>query len=109
MIYELRTYWAAPGKLPNLLERFRSITLKIFERHHMQVVGFWTPAAGTPECGDLIYILGFSDESAKVAAWEAFRNDPEWIAGKAASEINGMLTEKVTSLMMLPTDFSLLK
>ena len=43
MIYELRTYWAAPGKAEALHNRFRTLTLGIFAKHAMQVVGFWTP------------------------------------------------------------------
>ena len=34
-VYELRTYTAPPGKLNELLARFRQHTLKIFERHGM--------------------------------------------------------------------------
>jgi hypothetical protein len=109
MVYELRTYWAAPEKLPALLERFRSVTLKVFTRHQLEVVGFWTPSPATPESGDLVYILRFPSEEAKTAAWAAFRSDPDWIAGREASEVNGKLVEKVTSVLMNPTDFSPLK
>ena len=31
MIYELRIYHAVPGRLPDLLKRFDTITLKIWE------------------------------------------------------------------------------
>jgi hypothetical protein len=109
MIYELRTYWAAPGKLENLLERFRSLTLKVFKRHQMDVVAFWTPAPCTPESGDLVYILRFSDEKALNTAWDAFRADPEWVEGKAASEMDGTLVTKLSSVLLEPTDFSPLK
>ena len=44
MIHELRTYEAAPGKLPALNARFRDHTLGLFERHGMEVIGFWTYA-----------------------------------------------------------------
>jgi hypothetical protein len=106
MIYELRTYWAEPGKIENLHQRFRSLTLGIFARNHMEVVGFWTPDSVTPESGDLVYILRFADDEAKNTAWNAFQNDPEWIAGKAASEINGKLVTKLTSVVMHRTDYS---
>lgn len=106
MIYELRTYWAAPGKINNLHERFRSLTMGVFQRHHMEVVGFWTPTPATPESGDLIYILRFADEECKIAAWKAFQNDPEWIAGKAASEMDGTLVTKLTSVILESTDYA---
>ncbi len=106
MIYELRTYWAAPGKIEALHKRFRTLTLGVFQRHNMEVVGFWTPQPATPESGDLIYILRFADEAAQIAAWEAFRQDPEWINGKAASEESGPLVDHITSVLMNPTDYS---
>jgi hypothetical protein len=100
MIYELRTYWAAPGKLGALINRFRNLTLNVFKRHQMEVVGFWTPDPATEESGDLVYILRFPDETAKINAWNAFRNDPDWIQGREASEKYGKLAIKVTSVTM---------
>lgn len=106
MIYELRTYWAAPGKIEALHRRFRTLTLGVFARHHIEVVGFWTPKPVTAESGHLIYLLRFADEAAMHAAWEAFRADPEWVAGRAASEKDGRLVEKLTSQVLSPTDYS---
>lgn len=109
MIYELRTYWAAPGKLDALNARFRNITMGLFERHNIKVVGFWTPLQTTPESGDLIYVLAFEDQAALTVAWNAFREDPEWKAGRAASEVDGPLTSKVTSVVMQSTDYAPVK
>jgi NIPSNAP len=109
MIYELRTYWAAPGKLDALNTRFRNITMGLFARHNIKVVGFWMPLQPTPESGDLIYVLAFDDQAALAAAWNAFREDPEWKAGRAASEVDGPLTAKVTSVVMHSTDYSPVK
>jgi hypothetical protein len=106
MIYELRTYWAAADKLDALNARFRNLTLRLFARHGMQVVGFWIPSSRTPESGDLVYLLAFPDKAAVTAAWDAFRADPEWQAGKAASEVNGSLVDKVASVLLDPTDYS---
>jgi hypothetical protein len=109
MIYELRTYWAAPGKIEALHDRFRFLTLDIFKRLNMEVVGFWTPALATGESGDLIYMLGFADKAAKEAAWDIFEKDPAWIEGKAKTEINGQLVQKVTSVLLDATDYSPMK
>lgn len=106
MIYELRTYWAAPEKRERLHQRFRDLTLRLFARHQMQLVGFWAPDPITEETGDLVYILAFSDPDALAQAWAAFRADPEWQAGRAASEEGGSLTRKVTSTILLPTEAS---
>jgi len=109
LIYELRTYWAAPGKREALNQRFRGLTLGLFDRHNMQVVGFWTPDPITEQTGDLVYIMVFPDREALKQAWDAFRADPDWQAGKAASEVQGPLTTKVTSVILEPTDYSPLK
>jgi hypothetical protein len=109
MIYELRTYWAAPDKVEALHERFRSLTLRIFERHKMQVVGFWVPNPATEESGDLVYMLAFPSEDMLTAAWAAFRQDPDWQAGRAASEVEGKLVTKLNSMVLLPTDYSPLR
>lgn len=106
MIYELRTYWAAPGKADALHTRFRDLTLRMFARHAMDVVGFWTPEPETEESGTLVYMLRFADEDAMKKAWSAFRADREWQDGKAASESDGPLTTKVTSIVLHPTDYS---
>jgi hypothetical protein len=109
MVYELRTYWAAPGKIEDLHNRFRNVTLNIFERLDMRVVGFWEPVPPTPESGDLVYILAFADLAAKDQAWETFRADPAWIAGRTQSELNGKLVDKVTSVLLEATNYSPLR
>ena len=105
-VYELRTYYAAEGKMEALHARFREHTMKIFTKHHMKVVGFWGPV--DKEKGSentLIYILEFSSRDAMKAAWDAFRKDPEWQAVAKASEVNGKLTSKVETITMKATDY----
>ena len=109
MIYELRVYWANPGKLEALHNRFRHVTLALFARHNMQVNAFWTPLPTTEDSGDLVYILAFPDEDAVRTSWDAFVNDPDWIKGRDASEVNGKLVKKITSTLLAPTDYSPLK
>jgi hypothetical protein len=106
MIYELRTYWAAAGKSEALHNRFRFVTLDLFKRHHMQVIGFWAPLSDQEANGDLVYLLAFPSQQEAEAAWTAFRADPDWQAGKAASEVDGVLTSRVTSVFLQPTDYS---
>ena len=40
------------------------------------------------------------------AAWESFRADPEWIAAKAASEVDGELVANITSIVMTRTPYA---
>jgi hypothetical protein len=108
--FELRTYLTAPGKLAALNTRFRDHTCALFQKHGMTLVGFWTPAPGQPGADNtLIYLLQHASKEAAEASWKAFRADPEWIKAKAASEVDGSLTEKVEGLGLLPTDYSPMK
>jgi hypothetical protein len=105
-VYELRIYHAAPGKLGELLARFREHTMKLFEKHGMKNLAYWTPV-DEPEKGNmLVYILQHPSRDAATANWKSFQDDPEWKRVKAESEANGKLAEKIDSTFMALTDFS---
>lgn len=105
-VYELRVYHAAPGKLPELLARFRDHTIKLFEQHGMESVAYWTPTDEPERNNTLIYILRHPSREAAEANWKAFRDDPNWQSVRDKSEANGKLVEKVDSTFMTLTDFS---
>ena len=111
-VFELRTYTAAPGKLDALNARFRDHTVALFNRHGMQVVGFWIPMDKDAGAGEkLVYILAHQSRAAADASWSAFRADPEWVKVKADSEKagGGSLTVKIESVFLSGTDYSPLK
>ena len=105
-VYELRVYHAAPGKLPELLARFREHTTKLFERHGMKNVAYWTPVDEPQKSNSLIYILQHPSREAAAANWKSFQDDPEWKSVRDKSEANGKLVEKVDSTYLVLTDFS---
>jgi NIPSNAP len=105
-VYELRIYHAAPGKLGELLTRFREHTVKLFERHGMKNVAYWTPVDEPEKSNTLIYILRHPSREAATANWKSFQDDPEWKSVKDKSEANGKLVEKVDSTFLTLTDFS---
>ena len=105
-VFELRVYHAAPGKLGDLLARFREHTTKLFEKHGMKNVAYWTPV-DEPERGNmLVYILQHPSRDAATANWKSFQDDPEWKRVKEESEAHGKLAEKIDSTFMSLTDFS---
>ena len=108
-IFELRTYESAPGKMEALQARFRDHTGKLFEKHHMTVIGFWSPTDVRLAQRKLIYLLAFPSQEAAVKSWADFQADPEWKAVKEASEKDGKLAEKIESVYLRPTDYSPLK
>lgn len=110
-VFELRIYKCEPGRLPNLLARFRDHTKALFAKHGMTQLGYWTPMDKAHGADDtLVYILAHRSKDAAAASFKAFREDPEWIAARKASEekAGGSLTVKdgVQSIFMRPTDYS---
>jgi hypothetical protein len=105
-VYELRIYHTYEGKLEALLTRFRDHTMKIFEKHGMKNVAYWTPTDDPLKGKTLIYVIAHASREAAVANWKAFVEDPEWISVQSKSEAKGKLVEKVDSTFMVPTDFS---
>ena len=106
MIYELRIYHAYEGKLDDLLRRFREHTTKLFEKHGIKNVAYWTPTDEPLKGKTLVYILAHPSRDAATANWKAFREDPEWISVRDKSEENGKLVEKVEPTFLEMTDFS---
>ncbi len=102
--YEMRTYYATPGKLEDLQARFRNHTLKLFEKHGMKNIGYWVPTEN-PE-NKLIYILEYPSREAREKSWKSFGADPEWHKAAKESEANGKLVAKAESLFLTATDYS---
>lgn len=108
MIYELRIYRTLPGRLPNLLDRFRNHTLRIWERHGIRQAGFWTTLVGESSY-DLTYLLAWESLAEREKKWPAFMADPEWQKVRAESEKDGPINANVGNSLLLPTDFSAVK
>lgn len=108
-VFEIRTYTTAEGKLQDLQRRFRDHTLKIFERHGMVNIAYWTPQDPAAANNTLIYVLAHKSREAAAESWAAFSADPEWKQVRAASEANGKIVIKVESTFVQATDFSPMK
>lgn len=105
MIYELRIYHCVSGRLPALLNRFETITLKIWERHGIRQAGFWTVAIGSSN-QDLYYLLAWESLAEREEKWTAFQNDPEWHEKRAETEKDGAIVASLSSQILQPTGFS---
>ena len=92
MIYEYRAYYVMPGRMPDIQRRFADVTMKLFAKHGIRVVGFWDTVIG--ESDELVYICAFDDLAHRQRAWSAFLSDPEWQAAKKSTEANGPLVER---------------
>lgn len=105
MIHELRIYHCVSGRLPDLLRRFETITLGIWQKHGIRQAGFWTVTIGDSN-QDLYYLLEWESLAERETKWGAFQADPEWIARRAETEKEGAIVASVSNLILQPTGFS---
>ena len=108
MIYELRVYRCLPNRLPALLKRFETKTLKLWEKHGIRQAGFWTVIVGESN-QDLFYLLEWDSLAEREQKWGAFMSDPEWIAKRAETERDGAIVASISNSFLQPTSFSVVK
>ena len=108
-VFELRTYQATPGNLDNLHARFRDHTIRIFRKHGMEIVGFWSPTSEDERDDILVYLLAHDSQEAADASWQAFGADPEWDRVAEESNRNGQILAGVERKYMVATDYSPMK
>ena len=102
--FEMRIYYAPPGRLDDLHARFRNHTLKIFEKHGIENVGYWVPLDNKDN--KLVYLLAYPNRAAREASWKAFFADPEWKEVATKTEANGRIVAKVEQIFLEATDYS---
>jgi hypothetical protein len=105
-VFELRTYYTHEGRLDALNKRFRDHTCRLFQKHGIELIGFWTPQE---EKNKLVYLIAFPSREAAKASWDAFRKDPEWQKVAKESEEDGKIVKEVVSVYLDPTDYSAIK
>jgi len=108
MIYETRVYRCVPGRLPALLKRFETITLKLWEKRGIRPVGFFTTLVGASN-QELTYILAWESLAEREQKWTAFATDPEWLAARAKTEEDGQIVDNIVNQLLQPTAFSAMK
>src|SRR5262245_51620849 len=104
-VYEMRVYYAAPGKLDALNARFRDHTTKLFEKHGLTNVGYFVPV-GENKDNKLVYFISAPSKEARDKSFKTFGADPDWKKAAAESEKDGRLVTKVESTFLTATDYS---
>ena len=106
-VYELRIYSATEGRFGNLIERFREHTDRLFKKHGLQVVGYWTPTEGpSKKRRRFIYVLKHNSRYDAYLNWVSFSNDKEWERVLDQPKFQGLLALKPESLFMQASEFS---
>ena len=108
MIYETRVCRCLPGRLPALLKRFETITLKLWEKHGIEQAGFFTTLVGESN-QELTYLLAWESLAEREKKWTAFQNDPDWITARAKTEADGQIVSNIVNQLLVPTPFSAVK
>jgi NIPSNAP len=108
MLYELRIYHCVPGRLPALLKRFETTTLKLWEKHGIRQAGFWTTVIGESN-QTLYYLLQWESLAEREQRWNAFATDPQWLAARAETERDGQIVAHLSNTILAPTAFSAVK
>jgi hypothetical protein len=108
MILEMRVYRCLPGRLPALLKRFDTMTIKIWAKHGIKQAGFFTTVIGESN-QELTYFLAWDSLADREKKWTAFQSDPEWIAARAKTEEDGQIVGNIVSQLLAPTSFSSVK
>jgi hypothetical protein len=108
-VFEIRTYTTEPGKLEALHARFRDHTTKIFKKHAMTSIVYFSPLDEPLSKNTLIYVLAFPNRDAAKKSWAEFQADPEWQKVQKETEANGPLVSHVDSVYAEATDYSPIK
>lgn len=105
VIHEVRVYEAMPGRLGDLNNRFREITLPIWARLGIRPVAFWTTLVG-PSNNALFYILSWDSMAERERLWALFMTDGEWLRRKGEMDRDGPLVARAENQLLQLTDYS---
>lgn len=104
-LWELRQYNDGPERVPHTVDRFASGEDKIFSKHGMQTVKFWTATDNSA----FIYLLAHKDREAANASWKGFMSDfPKFMSEYRASHPDALIGGGKGNdvRFLIPTDYS---
>jgi len=84
MIWELRQYTIAPGRIADIHSRFRELLPPLFKRHGIEIRGRWT-ARTRNENPSFVYLVAYRDLAQREEQWRDFYGDPDWPIVRAQS------------------------
>ena len=105
-VYELRTYVVPEDRLNLLHARFRNHTLRVFQKHDIANVVYFSPQDPEKAKTTMMYLISHPSREAADRNWKAFGSDPEW---QAIAKESGVGPVKITREFLDPTDYSPMK
>lgn len=101
MIYEMRFYSVAPGRMADVHERFGTHLPALFERHGVNCVGRWSGLAG-PDAPRFVYLLAYRDYAHRETVWAGFYQDAEWWRIRAETNAGHEMVERHDLFFLKP-------
>lgn len=101
MIYELRLYSVAPGRMHDVHDRFDTHLPALFERHGVNCVGRWSAVAG-PDAPRFVYLLAYRDYAHREAVWAGFYQDADWWRVRADTNAGHEMVERHDLFFLKP-------
>ncbi len=81
MINEVRHYHLHPNKFEEMVKRFETVNLPLFEKYGIVVERIWSHIGNDSLFS---FMMTFADEESRSASWDGYHADEVFIAGKAA-------------------------
>lgn len=106
-VYEMRIYYAAPGKMESLLARFADHIEALFARHGIRTIGYWSPRDNSRNM--MLYIVEHESLEGAAKNWGAFRADPDWRRIKAETDTPVPLVSRMDCYFMDRIDLAKFK
>jgi hypothetical protein len=81
MLYELRIYDIAEGKMNKIVKFMKYTNHRFFKKHRFGIEGMWLSADDNSKW---YYVLSFKDKADREKKWADFLAEPEWTAEREA-------------------------
>jgi len=101
MIYELRLYSVAPGRMADVHDRFNNHFPALFAKHGVNCVGRWNAVAG-PDAPRFVYLMAYRDYAEREAVWASFYQDAEWWRIRAETNAGHEMVERHDLFFLKP-------
>jgi len=105
-VFEMRTYVVPEASLGPLNTRFRDHTMRLFQKHGITNVAYFTPMDEAKKKTTLVYLIAHPSREKAAENWKAFQGDPDW---QAAAKASGVPRPEIVSEFLTATDYSPLK
>jgi hypothetical protein len=105
-VFEMRTYVVPEASLAPLNARFRDHTMRLFQKHGITNIGYFTPMDEAKKKTTLVYLIAHPSQEKAAENWKAFQGDPDW---QAAAKASGVPRPQIESVFLTATDYSPIK